>query len=70
MKLAMFHEAGVEMGVGNEKLITTYNQYYNEAAAFHYLAEENDRVIAMAGGFLKNDFPFCLYPQPCLRLCW
>jgi len=60
----MFHEAGVEMGASNEKLISLYNQYYDEASAFHYLAEENNTVVAMVGGFLKSDFPFSLYPNP------
>lgn len=64
MKLAMFQEAGVEMGASNEKLIALYNRYYDECSAFHFIVEEDDRVVAMAGGFLKDDFPFCLYPNP------
>jgi len=64
MKIAMFNEADVELGVDHQHLITLYHDYYDKKSAFHYITEKDGCVVAMAGGFLKNDFPFCLYPNP------
>jgi len=64
MKQAMFQEAGVAMGAGNEQLISLYHDYYDQRTAFHYVLTVDERPVGMAGGFLKNDFPFCLYPNP------
>jgi len=64
MKLAMFKEANVAMGASTETLVKLYNDYYEKHAAFHFVFEENEQVVAMAGGFIKSDFPFCLYPDP------
>jgi len=64
MKQTMFHEAGVAMGASNKKLIALYNNYYDQRTAFHYVLTVDESLVGMAGGFLKNDFPFCLYPNP------
>jgi len=60
----MFREANVEIRMTTKQLLALYHDYYDQKLAFHYIAEKDDKLIAMAGGFLKNDFPFCLYPNP------
>jgi len=37
---------------------------YAEEKAFHYVLQYQHGIVAMAGGFYKDDFPFCLYPNP------
>jgi GNAT superfamily N-acetyltransferase len=64
MTQTMFQEAGVAMGSSNEKLIECYHDYYDQRIAFYYVLTVDERPVGMAGGFLKNDFPFCLYPNP------
>jgi len=64
MKQTMFHEADVAMGASSEKLIALYHDYYDQRIAFHYVLTADKRPVGMAGGFLKNDFPFCVYPNP------
>jgi len=64
MKQAMFKEAGIAMGASSEQLSRIYHNYYDEKKAFHYILTVDELPIAMAGGFLKTDFPYCLYPNP------
>jgi len=64
MKQAMFEEAGVAMGASTEQLLKFYHNYYDEEKAFHFILVVDESPVAMAGGFLKMDFPFCLYPNP------
>jgi len=64
MKQAMFEEAGIAMGASTEQLLKFYRNYYDEEKAFHYILVVDESPVAMAGGFLKMDFPFCLYPNP------
>jgi len=64
MKLTMFQESGVAMGANNEQLMSLYHDYYDQQTAFHYILTVDESPVAMAGGFLKDDFPFCLYPNP------
>jgi len=64
MKQAMFEEVGVAMGASTEQLLKFYHNCYDEEKAFHYILVVDESPVAMAGGFLKMDFPFCLYPNP------
>jgi len=64
MKQTMFEEAGVAMGASTEQLLKFYHNYYDEEKAFHFILVVDESPVAMAGGFLKIDFPFCLYPNP------
>jgi len=64
MKQAMFEEASIAMGASTEQLSKFYHNYYDEKKAFHYILTVDELPVAMAGGFLKMDFPYCLYPNP------
>jgi len=64
MKLQMFEEAGVAMGMNECDLNQFYQNIYAKEKAFHYVVQHGDYIVAMAGGFYKDDFPFCLYPNP------
>jgi len=64
MKLQMFEEAGIAMGMNEDDLNQFYQRLYAEEKAFHFVVQDAGHIVAMAGGFYKDDFPFCLYPNP------
>ncbi|WP_139367559.1 GNAT family N-acetyltransferase [Bacillus alkalicellulosilyticus] len=66
-KLDMFKEVGMDHMIRYdfiESVVTTYHDLYTKDKAIHFVIEENDRIVACAGGFIKEDLPYCFYKNP------
>ncbi len=67
LKIEMFTEVGsialLQENV-EEQIYETYKKLYEEDRGCHYLAYENDSVIACGGAVIKSDVPFCFFKTP------
>lgn len=67
LKMKMFAEVGAIPFLAEnarEKIKETYsNLYLNEKAA-HFVIVQNGKVVACAGGVLKDDIPQCFFKIP------
>ncbi|MFZ5645889.1 MAG: GNAT family N-acetyltransferase [Bacillota bacterium] len=67
LKLKMFSDAGMlELLAEKSKSLVfeTYNKLYYNGTAAHFIIETDNKTVACAGAFLKNDLPFCFYEKP------
>lgn len=63
-KIQMFTDAGVSHLLNDNSNILIkekYEQLYREHKATHFLFEDNNKIISMAGAFIKDDIPYCFY---------
>ncbi len=69
LKIEMFTEVGsialLQENV-EEQIYETYKKLYEEDRGCHYLAYENDSVIACGGAVIKSDVPFCFFKPQCM----
>ncbi|WP_175639155.1 GNAT family N-acetyltransferase [Metabacillus schmidteae] len=66
LKQKMFKEVGMEgLLKGNfvEEVEKTYKELYDLSKATHYVIEHNNKIIACAGAFIKEDIPYCFYKE-------
>lgn len=66
LKSQMFKDAELDHMLSDncEKIIyKKYFELYNNKKALHYVYVENAEIIAMAGGFIKDDIPYCFYKE-------
>ena len=64
MKLKMFEEAGVDNHLPNnayDDIFRYYNELYKKDKMRHFCFEDEGKIVACAGGFIKNDIPFCFF---------
>lgn len=67
LKMDMFTEVGsiaLLQDNAEEMIYMKYKALYQEEKACHYLAYENDNVIACGGAVIKEDVPFCFFKTP------
>jgi GNAT superfamily N-acetyltransferase len=67
LKLTMFAETGrvhVLAPDAYERMLESYCDLYERRRARHFVIEQDGRVVACAGAFLKDDLPFCFYRVP------
>jgi len=67
MKLKMFKEAGESKHLANDaeqKILTCYQELYSENKARHFCIEKEADIVACAGGFIKDEIPFCFFEPP------
>ena len=63
-KIEMFKDAGVYEVLSEDyrnKILSTYRELYICDKAVHYVIEEDDLIVSMSGGFIKNDIPYCFF---------
>ena len=61
MKIDMFREFGYDRYLGEnarEMIVEDYSRMYEENLATHFLAKVDNRIVGMAGAFIKSDIPF------------
>lgn len=66
LKIEMFREAGhlqLLAPDAGERVIADYRELYRLGRAQHFVAA-SDRIVAMAGAFLKSDLPYCYFVNP------
>lgn len=66
-KLKMFEDVKVEHLLCNNSkqiIIKKYLKLYNLEQAVHFLKEINNKVVACAGAFIKDDIPYCFFKNP------
>jgi predicted GNAT family acetyltransferase len=64
MKLAMFREVGAEeelVANPEEKILKTYRDLYDEDKMRHFVSQEQGKIVACAGGFIKTDIPHSFF---------
>ncbi len=67
LKMDMFTEVGSVAFLrenAERQIYETYKELYQAGKCCHYLAYENDRVIACGGAVIKEDIPFCFFKTP------
>lgn len=66
LKLEMFGEVGMQhilMDGFIDEVIHSYGQMYNLGTARHFVIESEGEIVACAGGFVKDDIPYCFYRE-------
>lgn len=66
LKLKMFEEVGMShllMDNFIDEVISTYKTLYLSGKAQHFVFEDNKKIIACAGAFIKEDIPYCFYKE-------
>src|SRR5713226_5058735 len=66
-KLRMIEEAGLAHLFAADvtaRALTRYAALYAAGTAQHFVVEQDERIIACAGAFLKDDLPFCFHRPP------
>lgn len=64
LKIKMFEEAGIKHYLkadASAEIHATYGEMYRNLLAIHFVLEEEGRIVACAGAFLKSDIPYCFY---------
>lgn len=67
LKMDMFTEVGsiaLLQDKAEERIYEKYKELYQTGKCCHYLAYENDCVIACGGAVIKDDVPFCFFKTP------
>jgi GNAT superfamily N-acetyltransferase len=67
LKLQMFEEAGMAEMLADdvyELVLSRYHALYECGIAQHFVVEQEGRIIACTGAFLKEDLPYCFYRRP------
>lgn len=67
LKMEMFAEVGsIKLLQENpeEKIFDKYRELYQSDKLCHFLAFENDKVVACGGAVIKDDVPFCFFKTP------
>ena len=67
LKIDMFKEVGsivLLQDNAEEQIYEKYKELYYKEKGCHYLAHENDSVIACGGAVIKEDVPFCFFKTP------
>ena len=67
LKLAMFEESGHSDLLTDQAASLIYEMYrslYADAKACHFIVRKQDEIVACAGGFLKDDLPYCFAKVP------
>ncbi|WP_416150023.1 GNAT family N-acetyltransferase [Salipaludibacillus sp. HK11] len=66
LKLKMFEGVGMENNLREDfiqEVENTYKDLYETGKAIHYVIEHNNDIVACAGGFIKEDIPYCFYKE-------
>lgn len=66
LKLKMFKEVGMEHVLRDDfiqEVERTYIELYGKGKAQHFVIEDNGKIIACAGAFIKEDIPYCFYKE-------
>jgi GNAT superfamily N-acetyltransferase len=66
LKLKMFKEVDMSYLLMNnfiEEVISTYRTLYMNGKAQHFVIEDNKKIIACSGAFIKEDIPYCFYKE-------
>lgn len=66
MKKRMFTEVNMQHHLHENfmnKVNATYRELYATEKAVHFIIKENKEVVACAGGFIKEDIPYCFYQE-------
>ncbi len=66
LKIRMFEEAGLLNLLADDQALLIrrkYRELYRAKEACHFLITSEDRIIAMAGGFVRRDIPYCFYKE-------
>ncbi|REE94543.1 N-acetylglutamate synthase-like GNAT family acetyltransferase [Paenibacillus taihuensis] len=64
LKIRMFEEAGIKHYLKAHAESSVYDKYcemYRNFLGIHFVMEEEGRIVACAGAFLKSDIPYCFY---------
>ncbi|MFW6238560.1 MAG: GNAT family N-acetyltransferase [Halanaerobiales bacterium] len=64
MKLLMFKEAGENEGLvsnAKKRILDCYRDLYQNNKARHFCIEKDEKIVACAGGFIKDEIPFCFF---------
>lgn len=66
LKLKMFKEVKMEHILRSDfiqEVEKTYKEMYESGKAKHFIIENDNKVIACAGGFIKEDIPYCFFKE-------
>ena len=67
LKKTMFEEIGKGPLLAPDftsLVLADYQRLYQTSEAHHVLAVDGDEILAMAGGFIKTDFPYRYFKKP------
>jgi predicted GNAT family acetyltransferase len=67
LKIRMFEDMAASWLLADNaiELITqSYHELYTQKNAQHFIMRVGDSVVACAGGFIKNDPPYCYFKTP------
>jgi ribosomal protein S18 acetylase RimI-like enzyme len=62
----MFKEVGMEHMLREDFIHVvenTYKELYESGKAKHFVIEHDNKIIACAGAFIKEDIPYCFYKE-------
>lgn len=69
LKLKMFQEVNLEyLLLENfiEEVEKSYCELYEVGKALHFvITDDHDEIVACAGGFIKDEIPYCFYKERC-----
>lgn len=66
LKYKMFKEVGMEHFLRDDiiqEVEKVYKELYHSGTAKHFIIRKDQQIIACAGGFLKNDLPYCFFKE-------
>ncbi|OCL28061.1 hypothetical protein U472_02360 [Orenia metallireducens] len=64
MKLEMYKEDGLDDLLADDvynKVLVSYQKLYRQDKVLHFVVEKNGKIIACAGGFIKEDIPYSYF---------
>lgn len=67
LKLSMFRERGHMDFLADDaqqRILQKYTELYKNDEAIHFIAKNDNKIIACCGGFIKSDIPYCFFKRP------
>ena len=67
LKLKMFEDMGVNWLLAenaSDLIMQRYLDSYAQNTAQHFIIRDNETIVACAGGFIKDDPPYCFFTKP------
>ena len=67
LKIKMFDESGhlsLLADDASSEITRKYMALYENGVAQHFVIKVNSQIIAMSGGFIKDDIPYCFMRTP------
>ena len=67
LKIRMFEDMGAKWLLAEnaeDLILSRYREFYDQGTAQHFVIRDEGSIVSCAGGFIKDDPPYCFFTKP------